>query len=61
MSERGSENYWARVMWQRHGVPMEVFAELPVRQKLKYIACELLEEKDPVRFETMLLMRGGGR
>ena len=60
MSERGSEAWWARVMWQRHGIPIEEYLDWPLRKKITYIACEQLENSDPVRIYPAILMKKGG-
>ena len=60
MSEQGSESYWARVMWQRHGIAMEEYLDWPVSKKLLYIACEQLESMDPVRFYPVVSVKKGG-
>ena len=57
MSEQGSEAYWARVLWQRHNLRIEEFLAMPYKTKIVYIACEMLENENPVRRDTM---KGGG-
>ena len=60
MTERGSEAWWARIMWQRHGVPIEDYLDWPRHKKLMYIACEQLENTDPVRFYPAVVLKKGG-
>jgi len=59
MAERGSEPFWARVMWQRHGVPMEDYLKWDRHKKLRYIAAEQLENSNPVRFFPIVQLKGG--
>lgn len=60
MAERGSEANWAHIMWQRHGVPFERFINLSYREKVAYLASEILESEKPVRQAPALFGRGGG-
>jgi len=49
MSEQGTESYWAHVLFQRHNLRIEDFLNMPYRQRLAYIASEILESENPVR------------
>ena len=60
MSERGSASYWAHVLWQRHGVPMDVYLAWPRLKQAAYIASELLEGESPVRQANFMMGGGGG-
>lgn len=42
------EWYWAHVLWQKKGIRLEEFAELPRNTQLAYIASEQLESLYPV-------------
>lgn len=55
MTEPGTEAYWARVMWQRHGVPLETFLDWSRLKRLAYIAAELAEIDNPVRLQNVSL------
>jgi hypothetical protein len=46
-------DWWAHVMWQRHGISIEVFLDWSKRKRLAYIASELIEDENPVRRDTM--------
>lgn len=39
---------WAHLLWQRHGLRMEEYAEMPRSIQLAYIASEQLELKRPM-------------
>ena len=61
MAERGSEAYWAHVLWQRHNLPMEVFLGWPWQKRLAYIASEQYENAHPVRRDSLhFKVKGGG-
>ena len=38
---------WAHILWQKHGIRMEEFAEMPFNVRLAYIASEELEIEHP--------------
>lgn len=38
---------WAHILWQKKGLRMEEFAELPFNVKLAYIASEELASESP--------------
>ena len=50
--DKGSDGYWASVLWQRHNLRPEEFFNMPRKTQIFYIASEILEEKDPVRMDT---------
>ena len=39
---------WAHILWQRHHLRMEEFADMPRTVQLAYIASEQLEDKNPL-------------
>lgn len=43
--------HYAHILWQRHGLRMEEFAEMPRNLQLAYIASEQLERENPARAE----------
>ncbi|MCC8136262.1 MAG: hypothetical protein LUG91_00705 [Ruminococcus sp.] len=45
--------YWAHVLWQRHNLRMEDFAEMPRERQLFYIASELEEGQHPCRLDGL--------
>jgi hypothetical protein len=49
MRERGSEARWSHVLWQSHGVPIEVFLDWPRRKKLVYIASQSLAAEESAK------------
>ena len=53
MAVRGSEDYWAHIIWQRHNLRMEEFLDMPYHMKLAYIASELTEMENPVRLDSV--------
>ena len=55
MSVRGTEDYWTHLLWQRHGLRVEEFLDMPHRQKLVYIASEICEMENPVRLDNLYL------
>ena len=46
---------YAHILWQRHGLRMEEFAEMPRNVQLAYIASEQLEDKWPVEATNRLI------
>jgi hypothetical protein len=53
-SDESSEWYWAHVLWQKHGLRFEEFAEMPRKVQLAYIASQQLENKYPVNSNDRL-------
>lgn len=47
-SAESEDWYMAHLMWQRHGMRLEDWAELPRHIQLAYIASEELEKESPV-------------
>lgn len=45
---------YAHILWQRHGLRMEEFAEMPRSIQLAYIASEQLEDKYPIEATNRL-------
>lgn len=47
--EEGADNdwRWAHLLWQRRGLRMEEFADMPRNVQLAYISSELLEMSRP--------------
>lgn len=39
---------YAHILWQRHGLRMEEFAEMPHNVRMAYIASEKLEKEHPI-------------
>lgn len=46
--EHAHEWRWAHILWQRHHLRMEDFADMPRTVQLAYIASEQLEDKNPL-------------
>lgn len=46
-SEDGPSWVWAHILWQRHHLRMEEYAEMPRNVQLAYIASEQLEKENP--------------
>ena len=43
----GADWRMAHILWQRHGLRMEEYAEMPRNVQLAYIASEMLEQELP--------------
>lgn len=39
---------YAHILWQKHGIRMEEFAEMPHNVKMAYVASEELEKEYPI-------------
>ncbi len=52
--EETSEWMWAHILWQKRGLRMEEFAEMPANVRLAYIASEQLARKYPLNSMDML-------
>ena len=48
-SEDSATWVWAHILWQRHDLRMEDFADMPREVQLAYIASEQLEMETPYR------------
>ena len=46
--EDSPEWQWAHIMWQRHGMRFDEWAEMDPKERLVYIASDKLEEESPV-------------
>jgi hypothetical protein len=56
-SEESADWQWSHIMWQRHGIRLEEWAEMPWHLKMAYIASEQIEDESPVE-STNRLARG---
>lgn len=54
MSGDTLEWQYAHILWQKRGLRMEEFAEMPRNVKLAYIASEQLEDSHPVNASDRL-------
>lgn len=45
--------YWCNKLWQRHNLRPEEFEAMPRPMQSFYIASEILEEENPVRYDTV--------
>ena len=63
IESKGTLEYWAHVLWQRHGLRPEEFERMPKRKRGFFIAYELVETEDPCRRGVYLLSgrKGGDR
>lgn len=52
--EDSGEWQWAHILWQRKGLPLEKFAEMPRKIQLAYIASEELAKKVPLNASERL-------
>ena len=60
----GQDWYWAHILWQKRGIRLEDFAEMPRNVKLAYIASEQLASESPLnpkdRLARAYLTQGRG-
>lgn len=56
---KGTLEYWAHVLWQRHNLRMEEFNSMPRKRQLFYIASELAEMEEPCRRDIFVTGKGG--
>lgn len=47
-SEESADWQWGHIMWQKHGIRLEEWAEMQWHVKMAYIASEQLEKESPI-------------
>lgn len=52
--DEAAEWQWAHILWQKKGLRMEEFADMPKNVQLAYIASEQLEMNSPVNSNDRL-------
>lgn len=53
-SDNGADWLWAHLLWQKRGLRIEEFADMPRNVQLAYIASEQLASKYPLNSEDRL-------